>query len=205
MSCGFTEADASLSGMTTSAIPSFDTPRLQLLPLDGSEQQAIFHLYSHPDVSRLFGQDCMTEPAQARYWLDVQAQMRQLNLGVTWLLRHKASGECIGTFSFDGINLQWHNVGISYALHPDFWHQGLMSEAMAPLLAWAWTGGLGVKMHRVQALVFPQNAASVATLSRAGFVREGQRLGLVFWQGQYWDLDSYCLLSPLAAAPTDTP
>ncbi|MBV8048505.1 MAG: GNAT family N-acetyltransferase [Paludibacterium sp.] len=177
-------------------IPTLDSARLRFDPLCESDLDTIFHLYSNPDVVRLFGQDRMTETAHAQYWLDIQGQMRQLDLGATWVLRLKESGQAVGTFSFDGINRQWHNVGISYALHPDYWRRGLMTETLQTMVAFAWCGALAGPMHRIQALVYMENTASVALLRKVGFVREGARLGLVFWQQRYWDLESFCLLNP---------
>ncbi|WP_133678211.1 GNAT family N-acetyltransferase [Paludibacterium purpuratum] len=183
--------------------PTLETDRLRLDPLDEHHLEAIFRIYSNPEVVRLFGQDCMTDLEQARYWLQVQEQMRQLDLGATWVLRLKDSGEAVGSFSFDGINRQWHNVGVSYALRPEFWRRGLMSEALAALIALAWSGTFAGPMHRIQALVFKDNAASIAMLCKAGFVCEGERLGLVFWQQCYWDLASFCLINPLEASAAD--
>ena len=188
------DGNASLINMTPT--PLIETARMRLEPLEDRDQDAVFHVYSNPDVVRLFGQDCMTEVAHARYWMDVQDRMRQLDLGATWVLRLKDSGAAAGTFSFDGINRQWHNVGISYALHSDYWRRGLMSEALATMIAFAWSGMLAGPMHRIQALVYQENLASTALLRKAGFVQEGRRLGLVFWQQRYWDLDSYCLINP---------
>ena len=178
-------------------VERLQTQRLSLEPMNETDLGAIYQIFSQEEVSRFFGQDRMVNIEQARFWLDVQMRMQALGAGMAWVLRLNATGEIVGTVCFDEINHEWHNLGISYSLHPDFWHQGLMSEALAQLIGWVFSGALGEPIHRIQALVFSKNLASVKLLQQLGFVHEGQRLGLLFWQQQYWDLDSYCLINPL--------
>lgn len=189
--------DASLSAMETSLHPpSLETERLRLEPITEADLDAVFRIYSDEQVIRYFGQDRMTDIDQARFWLSVQYRMQDMGLGLAWTLRLKPGGQVIGTVCFDGINAHWHNVGISYGLHPDYWSQGLMSEALQTLFSLAFSGGLGCPIHRIQALVFSQNLPSLRLLQKQGFIHEGRRLGLLFWQQHYWDLESYCLLNP---------
>jgi ribosomal-protein-alanine N-acetyltransferase len=179
----------------TLATLSLQTERLRLDLVSDDDLDEIFHLYSNPEAVKYFGQDRMENIEQARFWLSIQAHMRDIGLGRSWVMRDAGSGVMIGTIGFDGINRQWHNAGISYVLHPDYWNFGLATEAVAALSRMAFSGGLNGPMHRIQALVFSENQASKRVLEKLGFIHEGRRLGLVFWQQRYWDLDSYCLLN----------
>lgn len=176
--------------------PVLATKRLTLAPIQDLDLDTIYQIYSNEAVLRYFGQERMTHLDQARFWLELQLRMQAIGLGLAWALRLQSSGRVIGTVCFDGINRQWHHVGISYGLHPDYWNQGLMSEALAAVIALAFNGGLACPIHRIQALVVHQNRSSIRVLEKLGFVLEGQRLGLLFWQERYWDLDSFCLLNP---------
>ena len=182
--------------MTTAPTPPrLETDRLWLEPISERDLEDVFHLYGDAEVVRYFGQDRMADLTQARFWLSVQAHMRQTGLGMTWCLRDKLDNQLVGTACFDGINRHWHNVGTSYALNRAYWNRGYASEALAAMISLAFDGGLDCPIHRIQALVFPANLPSSRMLSRLGFVHEGRRLGLLFWQERYWDLDSYCLLN----------
>ena len=44
------------------------------------------------------------------------------------------------------------------------------------------------QLHRVEAMVHPQNTASVALLERLGFIAEGTLREAGFWNGQRHDL-----------------
>lgn len=181
---------------TSISVPQLETEHLRFDPLSHADEADVFHVFSNEDVIRYFGQDRMTDIGQARFWVSVQLEMRNLGLGMAWVMRDKASGAVAGTFCFDGINRQWHNVGISYGFHPDFWGRGLASEALTMLTELAFSGALGSPMHRIQALVFDENLPSIRVLKKLGFMREGRRIGLLFWQQRYWDLESYCLINP---------
>jgi ribosomal-protein-alanine N-acetyltransferase len=188
--------NGSLSPMETSQLPpSLASERLRLEPITDADLDAVFRIYSEEQVIRYFGQDRMTDMDQARFWLEVQYRMQNMGLGMAWTMRQKDSDQVIGTVCFDGINVHWHNVGISYGLHPDYWNQGLMTEALQTLCAFAFGGGLCCPIHRIQALVFSENQPSVRVLQKLGFINEGRRLGLLYWRERYCDLDSYCLLN----------
>jgi ribosomal-protein-alanine N-acetyltransferase len=194
-------ADASLVGVGNQLNPcSLSTGRLILQPVTLNDCDEVFDIYAREQVIRYFAQDRMTDVAQARFWIEVQLRMQQLGLAIAWCLRLKDGGRVIGTICLDGINHQRHNASISYGLHPDYWRRGLMREALAAVGELAFSAALGCRLHRIQALVFAENQPSVALLQQLGFMHEGRRLGLLFWQQRYWDLESYCWLNPDAAA-----
>lgn len=192
-------ADAGLAGDTAPlTVPTLDTPRLRLAPLADDDLDALFAIYADERVIRYFGQDPMTDLAQTRFWLQVQRHLQSAGLGLAWGIRRQADHALIGTLAFDGINRQWHNVGISYGLAAAHWGQGYAREAVGAALAHAFAGGLGCPIHRVQALVFGDNLRSLRLLQRLGFRYEGRRFGLLYWRGRYRDLESYSLLQPPA-------
>jgi len=176
--------------------PTLTSACLRLDPLRLADLPAILRIYADERVTRYFGQDSMSDIDQAGYWLEIQQQTLRMGMGLCWALRARDSDRVLGTICFDGLNREWHNVSLSYALYPDAWGQGFASEALAVAIDWAFAGGFGCPLHRIQALVFSANLPSLRVLEKLGFVYEGRRLGLLYWQQRYWDLDSYCLLNP---------
>ena len=77
-------------------------------------------------------------------------------------------------------------------LAPSARGHGLMSEALRSVLDW---GFAQMHLHRVEALVHPQNRPSQALLERLGFTREGVLREAGFWAGCYQDLQVFSLLS----------
>jgi ribosomal-protein-alanine N-acetyltransferase len=50
-------------------------------------------------------------------------------------------------------------------------------------------------VHRIEALVIPDNGGSIRVLEKLGFDREGVRREFGFWKGRYQDVYLYALLN----------
>jgi RimJ/RimL family protein N-acetyltransferase len=65
----------------------------------------------------------------------------------------------------------WRMPEIGYVLHPGFWGQGIMTEALEALTRWGFeTRGL----EEIMADVDPNNAASLHLLKKLGFYETGR-------------------------------
>lgn len=69
-----------------------------------------------------------------------------------------------------GDDIERVSAELGYWLGRRFWGRGVMSEAVPAVTRWA-LASLG--LHRVFAVPFAHNAASVRVLEKAGFTREG--------------------------------
>ena len=79
-------------------------------------------------------------------------------------LIHRDSGRLIG---FSGIKFitEIQQSELGYRLLPEFWGQGLATEAGLAVLGWAQQLGL----HELVALIHPQNQGSKAVVAKLGF------------------------------------
>ena len=100
----------------------------------------------------------------------------------------------MGYIGFWRIMKEHHRAEIGYALHPDLWGQGLMSEAVAATLHY---GFQKMKLHSVEAGVKPDNTASIHVLERSGFILEGHFKQNYCLNGVFVDSMVYSLLTPL--------
>lgn len=83
-----------------------------------------------------------------------------------WLIFRRDGGELIGAIAArpdQGVNL-------GYLIARPFWRQGFMSEALAAIVAWAFTQP---PVFRVWAVCDLENEASARVLERNGFHQEG--------------------------------
>ncbi len=76
----------------------------------------------------------------------------------------------IGAVSLMNINRHNQSAELGYWLGRRFWGRGYMTEAILLALRF---GFERIKLHRVEAEVFEQNAASASVLQKAGFTHEG--------------------------------
>lgn len=171
--------------------PVLHTPRLRLRALTADDAPALFEIYRNVDAMRWFGIDPMTEIAQAHALIAAFARWRtQANPGTRWGLEHDGSvlGSC-GLFKW---NRDWNSCSLACELAPAAWGNGLMSEALRAILGW---GFAQMQLHRIEALVHPQNSACQTLLHRLGFTREGVLREAGRWNGRYQDLQVFSLLS----------
>ena len=85
----------------------------------------------------------------------------------------------IGLYHLEG---EHRHAEVGYWLGRPYWGQGFASEALGAVLR---AGFVDLRLHRVEAGVFPGNAASEHVLRKAGFVAEGIRRE-AFFKGGVW-------------------
>lgn len=148
--------------------PDLHTARLDLVALDPVRDAAALHrMHSRPEIAE-FGSERTRTPAETAALL---GRMLAENGGWTWVLRRRPSTEAIGTvgiFADQGIPVR----GLSWALHPDYWGRGLMSEAARAAVEHL-LGPAGVP--GVEAWIDVDNVRSLGVARNAGLM-EGGRL-----------------------------
>jgi len=87
-----------------------------------------------------------------------------------WGIALNTNDAVIGTTTLFNLDLGNGRAEIGYALARDFWGQGYMSEALQVLLEYSFNL---LPLRRLEADVDPRNDASIRTLERLGFRREG--------------------------------
>lgn len=86
-----------------------------------------------------------------------------------FVIVEKKRDKVIGTIDFHHSS-SLHSMEIGYLLHPAYWHQGYMREALLCMLKY---GFQTLGLHRINALCAKQNTASIALLKKTGFRLEG--------------------------------
>ena len=87
-----------------------------------------------------------------------------------WGLALRDSNLLIGTTTLFNFNLDNGRAEIGYAMGRAHWGKGYMHEALQALVSHAFEV---MQLRRLEADVDPRNAASIRTLERLGFQREG--------------------------------
>jgi [ribosomal protein S5]-alanine N-acetyltransferase len=113
---------------------------------------------------------------------------------LAWAVADKKSDACIGMVNYHHREAHNRRLEVGYILCPKRQGKGLMTEAMRALLAYCFEE-LGV--HRVQALIHPDNSASIRLVERLGFCCEGGPL-TDYWRvgDTYLSVMLFALLSP---------
>jgi len=98
--------------------------------------------------------------------------LRDVQLGkmMKWGVVLNENDLVIGTATLFNLALDNNRAEVGYALAQERWGQGYMNEALRGLLKYAFES---LKLRRLEADVDPRNEASIRTLERLGFRREG--------------------------------
>ena len=148
----------------------FRTARLRLRPITHADDDAFLRIFSDPETMRYWSREPLAGPDEARHMVQQEIDWGGSGRCVNWGLATPDDDCLVGKlnlFDFDAAN---RRAEIGYALDPRLWGRGLMTEALEPVIGWAF-GELA--LHRLEADVDPDNAASLALLARFGFRREG--------------------------------
>jgi ribosomal-protein-alanine N-acetyltransferase len=171
--------------------PILITPRLRLRQIGRSDADALFAIHSDTAWMRWYGVDPVIERYQADQLAEFFASWHAAGTGFRWGLEHKRDGQLIGTCGLFRWNRSWHNCVIGYEIARDCHGQGYMREALDAVLEYGFTD---MELHRIQAEMHPDNAASKGLAKRLGFRFEGVHREQGFWSGRFHDLDCYSLL-----------
>lgn len=150
--------------------PTLETARFVLRAATPDDSANMFRIMSDLRVMRYFG----TPPMAA---LDDAAQRVQeihaafaAQEGVRWVITPRETGQLIGTCGFWRLLKPHFRAEIGYELAPEWWGQGVMTEAVGAMLEFGFTA---MGLHSVEAQIDPENNGSRRVLEKLGFVQEG--------------------------------
>ncbi len=170
---------------------SLGTERLLLRGLVPSDADALFAVFSDPEVMRYWSSPAWTGIEQAGKYIasaeDGLANGASLRLGI----EVAATGRLIGQVALYSFDRQNRRCDVGYALGRAHWGKGYLGEALAAML----DHGFGaLDLNRVEADIDPRNAASARALERLGFRREGLMRERWIVGGEICDTAFYGLL-----------
>lgn len=172
--------------------PNLETPRLWLRQATNADAEAIFSLFSDPQVTQFHDLDTFTHLDQAKAVIERRKQGFESDRGIRWAIALKPDNTLIGSCGFTWGRAA-HQAEVGYELAREFWRQGLMTEALSAILNY----GFEVKnLQQVIAEVMVDNLASKQLLKKLGFRSQGVLREHGFWKGKHHDLEQFVLSKP---------
>jgi len=156
--------------MDANTLPIITTPRLILRWISENDIDGLYDVFSDPQVVRYWSTGPLPDRQAAA---KMQREIADGNVKETmmkWGLALRESDSLIGTTTLFNLNLDNGRAEIGYAMGRAYWGKGYMQEALQALVSHAFEV---LQMRRLEADVDPRNAASIRTLERLGFQREG--------------------------------
>jgi ribosomal-protein-alanine N-acetyltransferase len=167
-----------------------DTTRLMLRPLVRGDAEGLHTCFGDAEAMRFW------DAAPAR---DVAETAKRLEETLTtdprwhagWAVVLKETGQFIGFVNYHNRVPQAQRLAVGYILAAAYWRRGLMTEAMRCFIGHCFSA---LDAHRIEALIEPENVASMHLAERLGFRREGLLRDRLRVAGRYRSVEMLSLL-----------
>jgi RimJ/RimL family protein N-acetyltransferase len=168
------------------------TPRLHLREFVNEDFDDVYTYESDPEMVKYvaYGPYSLEECQRDLQW-HVEHQQATPRHVFHLALELAVKGCVIGWCGVQFARRDHYEAEIGYALHRDFWGQGLMTEAARAVVQHSFSA-LGVQ--RVFAECRPENVGSIRVLEKLGMAREGHLRQNLSFKGRTWDTLIFGLL-----------
>jgi RimJ/RimL family protein N-acetyltransferase len=168
-------------------------PRLTLREMRVEDAPALLAVINDPRVfAHLLDAELAAEEVLVRQIEEARQRLREQGPRSSFNLTLVVGGAVVGNGNLAVHSAVHRRAEIGYLLHPDWWGQGLATEAARLLIGF----GFGtLDLHRIEATTGPENRASARVLEKAGMRYEGRLRENVFVRGKWRDSLSYAVLA----------
>jgi|RhiMethySRZTD1v2_1073278.scaffolds.fasta_scaffold97624_4 RimJ/RimL family protein N-acetyltransferase len=156
--------------MTTKLLPTIEAERISLRSIEESDLDQLYAIFADPKVMRYWSTLPLESIEEARTLLEEIQTGNQQRTMLKWGVALKETDIMIGTVTLFHLEPSQGRAEIGYAQARAYWGHGYIHEALQSLLTYAFEE---MKLRRVEADVDPRNGASIKTLERLGFQKEG--------------------------------
>jgi [ribosomal protein S5]-alanine N-acetyltransferase len=167
--------------MTEITPNSIETTRLLLRPMRGDDFEALYQIFTDPQVMASFGGELFTS-AQMHGWLNRNlAHQTEFGYSLFSVIR-KADSMLIGNCGLEQMTIEGQSVAeLGYDFRSDVWKQGFATEAASAVRDYAFTV---LRLPQLISLIRVGNAASQRVAEKIGMgrVAEFERYGNRYWR-----------------------
>ena len=167
-----------------SLFPVLKTDRLILRSLEKRDVPNMFSYFSKDEVTKYYDLESFTSENQANELIERFITRYEKKKQIRWAITLEEYDELIGTCGFHAIEPEHWKAEIGYELHPSFWGKGIMTEAVAAVIQYAFNE---MELNRIEAFYDPRNKSSARVLEKCGFENEGILKKRYFEKGQFVD------------------
>lgn len=182
------------SSMTTTPFPEIRTARLLLNQLSKSDRDAVFSIFSDPDVIEHYDVERFKAVEEADRLVEYFDARFESDTGIRWAIRHPQTGKLLGTCGYTNWNKYDHSAVIGYELAKESWGEGYAYEAVKAIIGFIFDDSFHFYVNRVEALILPSNVPSAKLIERIGFSFEGTLRGKCYWNDGFHDMNMFGLL-----------
>ena len=147
------------------------TRRLLLRPLRNDDAPDMYAIYSDAKTMKYWSSRPIGELGEAARMVADDLNLQQGGSAAFWAIVLPRTGRVIGRFTLFYIDRQNRRAEVGYVINRQFWGKGYGTEVLAAMLETCFDR---LELHRLEADIDPDNAASLALLRKFGFREEGR-------------------------------
>jgi RimJ/RimL family protein N-acetyltransferase len=149
-------------------LPTLDGDGVSLRALRPDDAGAVLEIFGDPEVIRWMSIARLRDEGEARAFIEDIDRLAEAGTLFQWGVVER--GEVVGTATLAHVDLRHRRAEVGFAVVPRLWGRRIVSRALLVLIAHAFEA---LDLHRLEADVDPENAASLRVLEKNGFRREG--------------------------------
>jgi ribosomal-protein-alanine N-acetyltransferase len=171
--------------------PKLESKRLYFRRMNLSYAKDIHQIRSNDDVMKFMDVTRTKSVNDAKRLIRNVREDYKNEKGVSWAIIEKNLKSFIGYAGFWRMQPQHCRGEIGYALKPEYWGKGFMTEALKTIIDF---GFHKMNLHSIEANVNPKNQKSKKLLKRLGFRKEAYFRENYLFEGKFLDSEIYSLL-----------
>ncbi|HSI02639.1 MAG TPA: GNAT family N-acetyltransferase [Reyranella sp.] len=167
---------------TPKTAPTIETERLRLRAFRQADLNALHALYADAENLRYWGTDPSPSIDETRRMLRWHIAYHPAQY-VLWAVEERKARRLIGMINYHRRDRRERRADVGWIMAPGLQGKGYMTEAGRALLRYLIDR---LKIHKVEALIRPDNKPSAALAKRLGFRLEGGPIRDRWWVGERW-------------------
>jgi ribosomal-protein-alanine N-acetyltransferase len=172
--------------------PNIQTERLNLRRITEDDLDDMFLLRSNLDAMKHISRPVSVSNSEVLALIQKVEAGINGNTGIVWGICLNQSNRVIGTIGFHRIEKENYRAEIGYMLLPEFWSNGIMSEAIKEVIK---HGFNSMNLHSIEANIDPLNSRSKNILLKFGFKKEAYFKENLYFNGKFLDSEIYSLIN----------
>lgn len=173
--------------------PVLETERLVLRNVAHTDAQRVLEIRGNETQMQYIPRPIARSIEDALGVINMILGFTERNERINWAVTEKGSDEIIGIIGYVNIKPESHRAEVGYIIHANYLRKGYTLEALQAVLAYGFDV---MNLHSVEAIIRPDNEASLSLVEKAGFVREAYFKDYIYHNDRYWDETVYSLIKP---------
>ena len=169
-----------------------ETPRLRLRKMSRRDKNDMYEYASRDSVTKYLLWRTHPDIEHTKRYLDYITTLYKSGDFFDFAVEYRENSKMIGTCGFASIDAANNSAEVGYVLSPDYWGQGIATEALTALLRFAFCD---MKLNRVEARYMTENIASRRVMEKCGMTFEGVMRKKLLVKGSYRDIGVCSILS----------